>query len=96
MTSQSPPTSSATPSSPASLDALRARRASGARLIVIGLVALVLGAVAPVLAQARALSSVSTILWVASMPLCLAGAGILTAGVMRLRSARAAAETDWG
>ena len=95
MSSQTPTTSSA-PLSTSALARLRARRASGTRLVVIGLVVLVLGAVAPVLAQSSALAGISSVLWVASMPLCLAGAGLVAAGVMRRRSARGAADEDWG
>lgn len=94
MTPQTPSTTP--PSTPSELAALRARRVSGARLVVVGIAVLVLGAVAPLLAQAPALAGVSSVLWVASMPLCLAGAGFVAAGVMRRRSARAAADEDWG
>lgn len=66
-------------------EAARARRRSGRRLLVAGLLLWVLAALLPVIATVLASGALQTIGWLSSMPLCLLGAALGAMGIMRLR-----------
>ncbi|WP_127841643.1 hypothetical protein [Actinomyces wuliandei] len=74
------------PQAPGTLSARRALRWA--------LALMVLAACLPVLAQLTASPPASTLMWLASMPLCLAGAGVAGRGALRLAGARRAQEED--
>lgn len=76
----------------------RARRADvrGRRLLIAGLVIMLASALLPVLASWMLDGEASTALWLASMPLCLAGAGVAAVGGTLRRSVRSQLREDWG
>ncbi|CAM3118849.1 hypothetical protein ACSL103130_12030 [Actinomyces slackii] len=57
-----------------------------------GIALMIVAACLPPAAQLGALSRISTLLWLASMPLCLAGAVLAGQGIIALRAQRRAAE----
>ena len=61
----------------------RSARRVGAWMAVI-----VIAAVLPVLAQTSLLSRISTLLWLASMPLCILGCAMLTKELTARRASR--------
>lgn len=57
-----------------------------------GIALMIVAACLPPVAQLGALSRIATLLWLASMPLCLAGAVLAGQGIIALRAQRRAAE----
>lgn len=76
-------------------DAAQPARASGARLVWTGVIVMVVAALLPVAGSLLG-TGLGTVLWLVSMPMCLAGAGAGAVGVQRQRHARAALADDWG
>lgn len=80
----------------AELRAAQAREDSGRRLLWAGILIALVGAVEPVVASLLNAGTASTIAWLVSMPLCVAGAGVAAAGYLRRRSVRSVLHEDWG
>ena len=65
-----------------------ARAPRGAQRVGVWMAVIVIAAVLPVLAQTSLLSRVSTLLWLASMPLCILGCAMLTKELTARRASR--------
>ena len=59
-----------------------------ARRVGVWMALIVISAALPVLAQTSLLSRVSTLLWLASMPLCILGCAMLTKELTARRASR--------
>ncbi|WP_259390757.1 hypothetical protein [Actinomyces sp. 2119] len=85
------------PTAPAGSQAGRRPQAPGApgarRALRWGLAIMVLAACLPLAAQLTT-PPASTLMWLASMPLCLAGAGVAGRGALHLAAARRAREEE--
>lgn len=80
----------------AELRAAQAKEDSGRHLLWAGILIALVGAVEPVVASLLSTGTASTIAWLVSMPLCVAGAGVAAAGYLRRRSVRSVLHEDWG
>ena len=65
-----------------------ARAPHSARRVGAWMAVIVIAAVLPVLAQTSLLSRVSTLLWLASMPLCILGCAMLAKEMAARRASR--------
>ena len=65
-----------------------AREPRSARRVGLWMAVIVIAAALPVLAQASLLSRVSTLLWLASMPLCILGCAMLAKEMAARRASR--------
>ena len=65
-----------------------AREPRSARRVGLWMAVIVIAAALPVLAQTSLLSRVSTLLWLASMPLCVLGFAMLVREVAAYRASR--------
>ena len=65
-----------------------ARAPRGAQRVGVWMTVIVIAAVLPVLAQTSLLSRVSTLLWLASMPLCILGCAMLAKELAARRASR--------
>ena len=65
-----------------------AREPRSARRVGLWMAVIVIAAVLPVLAQTSLLSRISTLLWLASMPLCVLGFAMLVREVAAYRASR--------
>ena len=65
-----------------------ARAPRGAQRVGVWVAVIVIAAVLPVLAQTSLLSRVSTLLWLASMPLCILGCAMLAKEMAARRASR--------
>ncbi|MDY3679625.1 MAG: hypothetical protein SO046_10505 [Actinomyces urogenitalis] len=76
----------------------RARRTDtrGKRMLIAGLVIMLAAALFPVFASWALDGEAATALWLASMPLCLAGAALAAVGYTRRRSVSSLLREDWG
>lgn len=75
-------------------ETLRAQ-AAARRRIWAGVVVMIAGALLPVLGSLLD-GGGATVLWLASMPVCLAGAALVAAGVLRRHGLRPRSHEDWG
>lgn len=73
----------------------RRAQAAARRRIWAGVVVMIAGALLPVLGSLLD-GGGATVLWLASMPVCLAGAALVAAGVLRRHSLRPRLHEDWG
>ena len=64
------------------------REPRSARRVGLGMAIIVIAAALPVLAQTSLLSRVSTLLWLASMPLCILGCAMLAKELAARRASR--------
>ena len=64
------------------------RAPRSARRVGVWMAVIVIAAVLPVLAQTSLLSRVSTLLWLASMPLCILGCAMLAKELAARRASR--------
>ena len=64
------------------------RKPRSARRIGVWMAVIVIAAVLPVLAQTSLLSRISTLLWLASMPLCILGCAMLAKEMAARRASR--------
>ena len=64
------------------------RKPRSARRVGVWTAVIVIAAVLPVLAQTSLLSRVSTLLWLASMPLCILGCAMLAKELAARRASR--------
>ena len=64
------------------------RKPRSARRVGLWMAVIVIAAVLPVLAQTSLLSRVSTLLWLASMPLCILGCAMLAKELAARRASR--------
>ena len=64
------------------------RKPRSARRIGVWMAVIVIAAVLPVLAQTSLLSRISTLLWLASMPLCILGCAMLAKELAARRASR--------
>ena len=64
------------------------RKPRSARRVGVWMAVIVIAAVLPVLAQASLLSRISTLLWLASMPLCILGCAMLAKELAARRVSR--------
>ena len=64
------------------------RKPRSARRLGVWMAVIVIAAALPVLAQASFLSRVSTLLWLASMPLCVLGCAMLAKELAARRDSR--------
>ena len=64
------------------------RAPRSARQVGVWMAVIVIAAVLPVLAQTSLLSRVSTLLWLASMPLCILGCAMLAKEMAARRASR--------
>ena len=64
------------------------RKPRSARRVGVWTAVIVIAAVLPVLAQTSLLSHVSTLLWLASMPLCILGCAMLAKELAARRTSR--------
>ncbi|WP_172120270.1 hypothetical protein [Actinomyces faecalis] len=82
----------------AETDLERAHRhqARGRRLLITGLTIMLAAALFPVLASWALDGEAAAALWLLSMPLCLAGAGVAAVGYTRRRAASSLLREDWG
>ena len=65
-----------------------ARAPRGAQRVGVWVAVIVIAAVLPVLAQTSLLSRISTLLWLASMPLCILGCAMLAKELAARRASR--------
>ena len=65
-----------------------ARAPRGAQRVGVWMAVIVIAAVLPVLAQTSLLSRISTLLWLASMPLCILGCAMLAKELAARRASR--------
>ena len=65
-----------------------ARAPRGAQRVGVWMAVIVIAAVLPVLAQTSLLSHISTLLWLASMPLCILGCAMLAKELAARRTSR--------
>lgn len=65
-----------------------ARAPRGAQRVGVWMAVIVIAAVLPVLAQTSLLSRISTLLWLASMPLCILGCAMLAKELAARRTSR--------
>ena len=65
-----------------------ARAPRGAQRVGVWMAVIVIAAVLPVLAQTSLLSRISTLLWLASMPLCILGCAMLAKEMAARRASR--------
>lgn len=65
-----------------------ARAPRGAQRVGVWMTVIVIAAVLPVLAQTSLLSRISTLLWLASMPLCILGCAMLAKELAARRASR--------
>ena len=64
------------------------RKPRSARRVGVWTAVIVIAAVLPVLAQTSLLSRISTLLWLASMPLCILGCAMLAKELAARRASR--------
>ena len=64
------------------------RKPRSARRVGVWMAVIVIAAVLPVLAQTSLLSRISTLLWLASMPLCILGCAMLAKELAARRTSR--------
>ena len=64
------------------------RKPRSARRVGVWMAVIVIAAVLPVLAQTSPLSRISTLLWLASMPLCILGCAMLAKELVARRASR--------
>lgn len=64
------------------------RKPRSARRVGVWMAVIVIAAVLPVLAQTSPLSRISTLLWLASMPLCILGCAMLAKELTARRASR--------
>ncbi|MFC2780356.1 MULTISPECIES: hypothetical protein [Actinomyces] len=64
------------------------RKPRSARRVGVWMAVIVIAAVLPVLAQTSLLSRISTLLWLASMPLCILGCAMLAKELAARRVSR--------
>ncbi|OLO58109.1 hypothetical protein BKH24_12105 [Actinomyces oris] len=64
------------------------RKPRSARRVGVWMAVIVIAAVLPVLAQTSPLSRISTLLWLASMPLCILGCAMLAKELAARRASR--------
>ncbi|OLO66289.1 hypothetical protein BKH20_12615 [Actinomyces oris] len=64
------------------------RKPRSARRVGVWTAVIVIAAVLPVLAQTSPLSRISTLLWLASMPLCILGCAMLAKELAARRASR--------
>ena len=64
------------------------RKPRSARRVGVWTAVIVIAAVLPVLAQTSLLSRISTLLWLASMPLCILGCAMLAKELAARRTSR--------
>ena len=64
------------------------RKPRSARRVGVWIAVIVIAAVLPVLAQTSLLSRISTLLWLASMPLCILGCAMLAKELAARRVSR--------
>ena len=64
------------------------RKPRSARRVGVWMAVIVIAAVLPVLAQTSLLSRISTLLWLASMPLCILGCAMLAKELAARRASR--------
>ena len=64
------------------------RKPRSARRVGVWMAVIVIAAVLPVLAQTSLLSRISTLLWLASMPLCILGCAMLAKEMAARRASR--------
>nr|WP_303772133.1 hypothetical protein [Actinomyces oris] len=64
------------------------RKPRSARRVGVWMAVIVIAAILPVLAQTSLLSRISTLLWLASMPLCILGCAMLTKELTARRASR--------
>ena len=64
------------------------RKPRSARRVGVWMAVIVIAAILPVLAQTSLLSRISTLLWLASMPLCILGCAMLAKELAARRASR--------
>ena len=64
------------------------RKPRSARRVGVWMAVIVIAAILPVLAQTSLLSRISTLLWLASMPLCILGCAMLAKELAARRDSR--------
>ena len=64
------------------------RKPRSARRVGVWMAVIVIAAILPVLAQTSLLSRISTLLWLASMPLCILGCAMLAKEMAARRASR--------
>ncbi|QPL06094.1 MULTISPECIES: hypothetical protein [Actinomyces] len=74
----------------------RAATSPGRGLMILGAVLMVVAAFLPVVASLLPDGAVSTLLWLVSMPGCLAGAALTATGFLRRRRVRPDHDEGWG